>query len=92
MQAENIGPADELADIRAQIKKLEAREAALRLTLIHDPAARVGKRYIAEIVETKSTRVDLKELRAMFPDEVAQHTFPAKTTLVRLRPAEQEAA
>ena len=92
MQAENIGPADELAAVRAQMKTLEARETALRQTLLHDPEARQGRDYIAEIRETVTQRTDLKELRAMYPEQCAEHTFPSKTTSVVLRRvASQEA-
>jgi len=88
----NLGPADELAGVRARIKALEAREAALRVTLLRDEEARVGKDYVAEIRETTTQRVDMKELRAMYPQQVAEHTFPAKTTSVVLRAvASQEA-
>jgi len=92
MQAENSGPADELAAVRAQLRALEARETALRQTLLHDPEARQGRDYIAEIRETVTQRTDLRELRAMYPEQCAEHTFPAKTTSVVLRRvADQEA-
>ena len=92
MQAENVGPADELASVRAQMKTLEAREAALRQTLLQDPEARQGRDYVAEIRETTTQRTDLKELRAMYPDVVAEHTFSAKTTSVVLKRVAEEAA
>ena len=81
----NLGPADELASVRERIRALEAREAALRLTLLHEPDAREGKEYIAEIRETTTQRTDLRELRAMYPEQVAEHTFPAKTVAVVLK-------
>jgi len=88
----NLSLPDELADIRSRIKALEAREAVLRVTLLRDEEARVGKDYVAEIRETTTQRVDMKELRAMYPNEVAEHTFPAKTTRIVLRAvADQEA-
>ena len=90
--AENLGPADELADIRSQNRALEAREAVLRVTLLRDEEARVGKDYVAEIRETTTQRVDMRELKAMYPEQVAEHTFPAKTMSVVLRAiADQEA-
>jgi hypothetical protein len=68
---------DELAQIRQEIKRLEAREAELRQILIDNPDVREGAAYYAEIKVTTQNRTDLKEMRAMYPDIVEQFTFSA---------------
>jgi predicted phage-related endonuclease len=76
---------DELADVRAAIKRLETREAELKGILLSDPSARTGAEYLAEIREITSRRIDTKELRAAYPNEVDEHTHAVTTTRVELR-------
>jgi hypothetical protein len=80
-----IPPADELHSVRAQLKALEEREAELRQIMLADPSARTGNRFVVELREVVSQRTDLKELRAMYPDLVAEYTQPVATTRVELR-------
>jgi hypothetical protein len=80
----NIPVPDELADVRAEMKRLELREAELRATLLADPSARTGKDYLAEIKTVTSQRTDLRELRAMHPGIVDEYTFPTEVTRVVL--------
>ena len=81
----NIPVPDELADVRAAIKRLETREAELKGILLSDPSARTGAEYLAEIREITSNRTDIKELRAMYPEIAAEHTHPVTTKRVELR-------
>jgi hypothetical protein len=67
---------DELAAVRAELKRLETREAELRALLFANPDIRTGAAWLAEIKEVTSNRVDLKELRACYPNEVAEQTHP----------------
>lgn len=80
----NLAPADELAAVRAELKALEGREAALKQLLISDPSSRSGNHYLAEVREVETTRTDLKELRANHRELVDEYTFPAKVMRVEL--------
>ena len=80
----NIPVPDELAAVRAQIKALETREAQLKQILLTDPSARTGASWIAEVKTVTQERTDIKELRAMHPDLVAEYTFPLTVTRVVL--------
>jgi hypothetical protein len=72
----NVPVPDELAAVRDEIRKLQEREATLRQILFSDPSARTGAAWLAEIREVTSSRTDIKELRAMYPDIVAEQTHP----------------
>ena len=81
----NVPVPDELAQVRADIKRLEERESELKRILITDPEARSGASYYAEIRVTLQQRPDIKELRAMYPEQVAEHTHPHEITSVVLK-------
>jgi predicted phage-related endonuclease len=76
---------DELAAVRADLKRLTTREAELRQILLSDPDTRTGADYLVEIKTVKQDRTDLKELRACHPDIVEQFTFPVEITRIELR-------
>lgn len=80
----NIPVPDELADVRARIKELEAREIGLRTLLIAEPELRTGANYLAEIKTSRQTRTDLKEMRKCHPEIVEQFTFPIDVARVVL--------
>jgi hypothetical protein len=80
----NIPVPDELAATRAQIKALETREAELKALLLANPDIREGANWLAEIKTVTQERTDLKELRAMHADLVAEYTFPTEITRVVL--------
>jgi hypothetical protein len=75
---------DELAEVRDQIARLHAREAELRELLLAHPDLRTGANWIAEVKESKTTRTDLKEMRACHPDLVGEFTFKVSVTKVEL--------
>jgi hypothetical protein len=77
-------PADELAAIRAQLKTLGERESALKALMINDPSARSGNAWAVTVREVTTQRTDLRELRAMHEELVAEFTFPVKTLRVEL--------
>jgi hypothetical protein len=85
MSIANQPPADELAEIRAQLKTLGEREGELRQLMLSDPSARTGNAYVVELAEVETSRTDIKEMRACHPDLVAEFTFQVKTTRVELR-------
>jgi predicted phage-related endonuclease len=76
---------DELAAVRAEIKRLESREEQLRASLLANPAFRTGTDYLAEIKTVTQQRTDLKEMRANYPEIVEQFTFPSPVTMVVLK-------
>ena len=71
-QRENLGPADELGDLRQQLFALKQREGELREYLIAHPEARHGKRYVAEIRTRKVTRIDTSSFKHHYPEIYAE--------------------
>jgi hypothetical protein len=88
--SDQLPPADQLAEVRAQLRTLGERESALKALMINDPSARSGNAYVVEICEVETRRCDLKELRAAYPAEVEEHTYPIKTTRVELRGVDED--
>jgi hypothetical protein len=69
----NRHPADEMADIREQIKVLKTREAELRHTLLNaEQADRIGEEWIAEIRQSKRKQLDTDALKEHFGPEALQ--------------------
>lgn len=65
----NLSPADELAEIRAEIARLKAREAALRSAFLRHPKDQILGRWTrVEVVETRQHRFN----PALLPDEILQ--------------------
>ena len=62
MTTPNRHPADRLADIRAELKRLESEEAGLRSYLLKHPHDRIGSEYVATVGEQCRRRIDLKRL------------------------------
>lgn len=83
--SDNIPPADELHAVRAKLKELEEREAALRALMIEDADARTGNRYAAVVLKVESQRTDIKALRDMYPAIAEEHTYPVTTMRIELR-------
>ena len=90
MMADQIPPADRLAEVRATLKTLGEEEAALKALVINDPSARSGNTYCVEILEVTTNRLDVKELRAAYPAETAEHTHRVTTTRVELRAVDED--
>ena len=84
MTIPNTPPPDELAAVRAEMERLKKREAELRALLIANPDIREGAAWLAEIKVTTHRRTDLTQLRAMYPEQVAEHTWPTQRTSVEL--------
>lgn len=87
-----LTPADELAEIRAEIARLKLREAQLKDRLLHTPlAARTGRWHRAEVQEVTTRRFDPALLPAHIRDDPAYwrdrphlavhtHALPPKST------------
>lgn len=89
----NMAPADELELIRAELKRLRAREAALREQVLAD-GAEAGEDWRVEVVEQRRRTLD----RAALPPEIAGDprywkesvTRVVKTVSVRVPPGAGE--
>ena len=75
---------DELAVVRAQIKKLQAREEVLKRLVLDNPDIRSGANWLAEVKEIETSRLDIKELRAMHKELLDEYTFSQKTLRIEL--------
>jgi hypothetical protein len=89
---QNRHPADRLADVRSEIKKLEAEEATLRTYLLEHPQDRNGEEHVAIVGSQSRKRVDLKALA----DEVGASILARFTTFgtamtVRLQQRQSDA-
>jgi hypothetical protein len=73
---QNRHPADRLADVRLEIKRLEAEETKLRTYLLEHPQDRTGEEHIAIIGSQSRKRVDMKALA----DEVGASILARFTT------------
>ena len=62
----NMPPADELELVRAEIKRLRAREAELRAALLEEGGGEPGQDWRVEIVEQRRRTLD----RAALPREI----------------------
>jgi hypothetical protein len=88
----NRHPADRLADVRSEIKRLEVEEVKLRAYLLEHPSDRTGLEYVAVIGSQDRKRVDLKGLA----DEVGASILARFTTFrsamtVRLQQRQSDA-
>ena len=72
----NRHPADRLADVRSEIKWLEAEEVKLRAYLLEHPQDRTGEEHVAVIGSQSHRRVDLKALA----DEIGASILARFTT------------
>jgi hypothetical protein len=77
----NRHPADELADVRAQIKALQVREAQLRACLLAgvDPN---GADFIAQIAVSQRTMIDFEAVKRHFGLAALKPFMVAKTVRV----------
>ena len=81
----NIHPADELHDVRAQIRALTEREAELRTKLLTGECGLVGDDYRAWIAEQAQVRLDVAAARKALGKEVlAPFTVMRRVRQVRL--------
>ena len=73
---QNRHPADCLADVRSELKRLEAEEVKLRAYLLEHPQDRTGEEHVAVIGSQSRKRVDLKALA----DEIGASILARFTT------------
>jgi hypothetical protein len=82
----NRHPADGLADIRSEIKRLTIREGELRAYLLEHPDDREGDDYVVSIASQSRKRVDLKRLA----DEIGASLLQRFTATPRSLPFDCE--
>jgi hypothetical protein len=81
----NRHPVDELADIRAERRRIEEREAELRNILLADGADLHGHDYRARITTIRQRRLNRDLLEQRFgPEAVAECCIPATFTFINL--------
>lgn len=78
----NVHPADALADIRAEIKSLQVKEAHIRAKLLIENASLIGDAYEATIEHQKTMRLDQEKLAKALGD---LEPFKSESTLVMVR-------
>jgi hypothetical protein len=84
--ARNRHPADELADIREQIRQLRQREAELRGTLLGGRHDLVGDDYIVAVYDRLQRRIDLAAARQHFGEQLKPFEVEKQITLLMCRP------
>jgi hypothetical protein len=62
----NRHPADELADVRTEIKALQERESRLRAALLDGDCGPEGDDFVARFVTLKQSRLDVEEVKKHF--------------------------
>ena len=82
MSVSNVHPADALAEIRAEIKALQVREALLREKLLADRGSLIGEAYEATIDHQKTMRLDQEKLAKALGD---LEPFKSESVLVMVR-------
>ena len=83
-----LSPADELADLRADIARLKLLEAALRARILAAPESQaIGRWHRIEVVETRSRVFDAKLLPATIRDDPRFYKDRV-TQVVRCMPVE----
>jgi len=89
---QNRHAADRLADVRSEIKQLEAEEERLRAYLLEHPQDRTGEEHIAVVGSQSRKRVDLKGLADEIGHSILQRftTFGTAMT-VRLQQRQHDA-
>jgi hypothetical protein len=89
----NRHPADRLADVRQEIKRLEEKEQELRAYLLEHPHDRIGMEHIATVGEQRRSRVDLKALADEIGHSLMQrftHFTSCRTVRLRERSARSD--
>jgi hypothetical protein len=81
---QNRHPADRLADVRSEIKRLEAEEAELRIYLLAHPNDREGDDYVVSIASQSRKKVDLKRLADEIGASLLQR-FTSYTSFLAVR-------
>ena len=84
MSIPNTPVPDELAAVRSEIKRLEERESELKRLILTNEDCRSGNEWVAEVKVIRRQQTDMKELRAAYPEQVAEHTYPRDVETVVL--------
>lgn len=83
----NRHAADELADVRLEIRDLKIREAELRTELLADGADRIGDQYEAVVATSMQHRLDIKAVIAYYGEDAMTRFYGPCTriTYVKLK-------
>jgi hypothetical protein len=91
MLLKNRHPADELADVRTELKALQTREAELRNVLLTEGADRQGVGYVAVVITVKQERLDVSAVRKHFGGALGPFMVGQEVRQVRLSAREEGA-
>lgn len=82
----NRHPVDELADVRSEIKSLQAREAEIRALIIGEGCTLDGHEFEASVSTSTALKLDTAGVRKEFGDERLRPWLkPASTVTVRVK-------
>jgi hypothetical protein len=82
----NRHPVDELADVRKEIKKLEARERELRRVVLNGDCQSTGDEYEAVVVMQRRETLDTNGIRVEFGRErLAKFMRATEVAVVKLQ-------
>ncbi len=82
----NRHPVDELADVRTEIKTLQAKEAELRDLIIAEGCDLEGEEFEANVSRVESLKLDTKAVRKEFGDErLRAFLKPSEVLTVRVK-------
>ena len=86
----NRHPVDELAEIRAEMRKLDERERELRSVIIEGSCGLQGDEFEANVSKTCSTRLDTAAVRKALGDEkLAPYLKPSEVMTVKVKPIDR---
>lgn len=86
----NIKPVDELGDVRAEIRWLQAREKVLRQTVLDDPLLWSGSRYEASVANTVRQTANIEKLRQMYPEVATEVIVVTPMTRLTIHGVDEE--
>lgn len=81
----NRHPVDELADVRAEMHRLEKRERELRKMILNGECLSMGDDYEADVVMQRRNTLDTKEIKRQLGLEALQRfMFTKEVAIVTL--------
>lgn len=83
MVSTNRHPVDELADVRAEIKRLQEHEAELKSQII-GTRQMLGNEFEAKLTEVVTERVDVPALRKYMGNGIREFLKPSSAITLRI--------
>lgn len=86
----NRHPVDELADVRAEIRTKQAREAELRALLLDGVCGREGAEFVARVTVLKQARLDIEAAKKHLGAALRPFMVDKEVRQVRLDAKEEQ--